>query len=57
MRTTEKVLHGHALVTHVTGHLDALEDARRIGALADRAGVTLDVRTVRSWDRGAGSSA
>jgi hypothetical protein len=31
----------------VTGHLDALEDARRIGALTDRTGVTLEVRTMR----------
>ncbi len=42
-----KVLDGNALVTHVTGHLDALEDARRIGALTDRTGVTLEVRTMR----------
>ena len=31
----------------MTGHLDALEDARRIGALTDRTGVTLEVRTMR----------
>ena len=41
-----EVLHSHAGVAHVTGHLDALEDAGRVGALADGAGVTLNVGTV-----------
>ena len=42
-----KVLHGNALVTHVTGHLDALEDARRVSALTDGTRMTLEVGTVR----------
>src|SRR5439155_20719655 len=41
-----------ALAAHPAGHLHALEDARRIGRGADRAGLADVVRTVRDGAAG-----